>query len=899
MTGDRIAPEQWQAAWALVQECSQLPPERWREHLESATADSQVADEALKILAESASLEAESPLPETVGSYRILRKIAEGGMGTVYRAEQANPRRIVALKVIKPGQATAVHVRRFELEGQMLGRLRHAGIAQIYESGTARTSFGQQPYFAMELVDGVSLLDFANRRNLDLRARLVMVHEICRAVQHAHEQGIIHRDLKPSNILVNEDGQPKVLDFGIARLTGVDASLTRHTGMGELLGTLEYMSPEQLTGDVSAVDVRTDIYALGVILYELLSGRVPYQVRDKPLPEAIRTIRDEEPVPLSVTKPFLHGDIKTIAGKALDKDKTRRYASAADLADDIGRFLDDQPITARPPSAAYQLQKFARRHRGLVWGAAVVALALVAGTAVSVYQAVRARRAEQAAISLVNFLRNDLLAQASPRMQGRPDTPPDPDLKVRTVLDRAAGSIGERFRDQPAVEASIRQTIGDTYLDLGLGNEARQHIEQAVELRRRALGDDHPDTLAAKERLALVYRFQGKYLEAQELLESTIRKRQRLQGEQHPDTLRAVGNLAAVYNNEGKYLQAVQILEPAVEASRRVFGQQHAETLQSLVTLASAYQEVKDFARAERIYARLVDIYRETKGESNPLTVVALSNLAYGYDREGKFAEAEPLLTRVLELSRSVLGEDHPSTLLYEHNLADLERKTGRAEQAEVRYGHVLDIRRRVLGEEHPYTLISWMAVGRSNRLRGDYEGAAQTFARVLEVRRRTQGEEHPYTLISMFELARTYDEQHRFQDAQKLYASVAAVRRRLFGAENPATLEAQLGIGRDLLAQRKYEDAETILRECVNGYAKTAPETWPRFGAQAALGASLAGKQRFEEAEALLLEGHQGLVKRQYAIPTEDQPVLALARSWLARLYEDWGKPERARQWR
>lgn len=898
MTSGRLSPEQWQVAWELVQVCSQFPHERWREHIDSSGADGQVAEEALRILAESASLEAASPLPDTIGSYRILQKIAEGGMGTVYRAEQLSPRRIVALKMIKPGHATAIQVRRFELEGQALGCLRHAGIAQIYESGTANTSFGQQPFLAMEFVDGVSLLEFARRRGLDARARLEILQKVCFAVQHAHEQGIIHRDLKPSNILVAEDGQPKVLDFGIARFTGADASVTRHTGVGELLGTLEYMSPEQLSGDGAVVDVRSDIYALGVILYELLSGRVPYQVRGRQLPDAIRTIRDGEPAPLSVGKRFARGDIETIVGKALEKDKTRRYASAAAFADDIERYLSDQPIAARPPSATYQLQKFARRHRGLVWGAAMVTLALVVGTAVSIDQAMRARRAEQAANAVVDFLRNDVLAQASPQLQGTPGTSPDPDLKVRTALDRAAAAIGERFRDQPAVEALIQVTIGDAYLDLGLGAAALPHIEQALALRRRALGHEHPDTLTAEERLAMVYRFQGKYSVAQDVLERVIQDQRRILGPEHPDTLRSVGNLANVYRNLGKYSQAIHLLEPATDASRRVFGERHAVTLQSLETLASAYQEVKDFARAEPIYTGLVDAYRETKGETNPQTLLALANLGYGFDREGRFGEAEPVFSRVVELSRSVLGEEHPSTVYHEQNLADLERKTGRAEQAEARYRHVLDVRRRVLGEEHPDTLITWMGVGRAARLRGDHDSAARTFDHVLELRRRTQGEEHPYTLISMFELARTYDGQRRFEDARQLYAAVATVRRRLFGAENPTTLEAYQGVGRDLLAQGRHEEAEAVLRECVSGYAKMASESWSHFSAQAALGASLAGQRRFEESEALLLDGHQGLVQRQSTIPTEDQPVVVQARRWLADLYRAWGKPEQARNW-
>ncbi|MBV9574954.1 MAG: serine/threonine protein kinase, partial [Acidobacteriales bacterium] len=288
-----------------------------------------------------------------IGSYRILGLIGQGGMGTVYRAEQQNPQRIVALKVIRLGVASPEHLRRFEQEAKVLARLHHPGIAQIYEAGTANSGGGDQPYFAMEFIDGWPLLQQANKRGLDTRARLELMAKICDAVNHAHQRGIIHRDLKPTNILVHESGQPKILDFGVARVTDSDTQATRQTDMGQLIGTLADMSPEQVLADPLALDIRSDVYALGVILYELLARKAPYNTERKALHEVVQVIREEDPAPLSSINRNYRGDVETIVAKALEKDKTRRYASAAEMGADIRRYLANEPIIARPPSTRY------------------------------------------------------------------------------------------------------------------------------------------------------------------------------------------------------------------------------------------------------------------------------------------------------------------------------------------------------------------------------------------------------------------------------------------------------------------------------------------------------------------------------------------------------------------
>ena len=386
---------------------------------------------------------------------------------------------------------------------------------------------------------------YCDEHKLNVRQRLELVAKICDAVQHAHQRGLIHRDLKPANILVGEDGEPKILDFGVARLTDSDAQATRQTDMGQLIGTLAYMSPEQVLGDPAEIDTRSDVYALGVILYELLAGKAPYEI-GRQIHEAVRAIREEEPTSLSAANRTYRGDIETIVGKALEKDRTRRYASAAELAADIRRHLRDEPIVARPPSATYQLQKFARRNKALVAGVAAVFVVLMLGIVASTWQAVKARRAEakakqeSAIAQAVNdFLQNDLLGQASAYNQ----TKPDPNITVRTVLDRAAKNVGGKFDKQPAVEIALRDTIGETYSQLGLYPEARKQLEPALALSRRALGPENQMTIRIMNQLGNVANYQARYSDAEAIFNQALPMARRVLGPHHDDTPEAMQGL--------------------------------------------------------------------------------------------------------------------------------------------------------------------------------------------------------------------------------------------------------------------------------------------------------------------------------------------------------------------
>jgi len=613
-----------------------------------------------------------------IGGYRIIRMLGEGGMGAVYEAEQDRPRRSVALKVIRGVLASTELKRRFERESQTLGRLHHSGIAQIYEAGSAETGFGVQPFFAMELIHGKSLVQYAEEHKLDIRQRLELMIKVCEAVQHAHERGIVHRDLKPGNILVDENGQPKILDFGLARATDADAQMTQQTVAGQILGTLAYMSPEQVLGDPLAVDTRSDIYALGVILYELLAKKLPYALSNV-LHAAVETIRVTEPPQLSSVNRAFRGDVETIVGKALEKEKARRYASAAELAADIGRFLHDEPIVARPPSTTYRIAKFARRHRVLVASTAIIFLVLVCGIAISTWQAVKARRAQreaekQAAIAqaVTDFLRNDLLGQASAYQQS------DPDIKVRTALDRAAAKVNEKFKNQPEVQMEILDTIGMTYGGMGVYPKAEKMLAQATGMARQIYGLQDPKIMRPILHQIRAEEDVKNFTEADRLATEILGAIKLMK---HPDpkwALEARSDLIFDAREQGNLALAETLSRQLLDEEKRIFPPDDDAIQDEVNELGNVYGLEGKFAEAEPLIRQLLAIRQRVHGLEDPSTLWSMSNLAWNYRLQGRFAEAEKLHRQCFSLRSRVLGPNNADTASSLFNLAEvlwLERK--------------------------------------------------------------------------------------------------------------------------------------------------------------------------------------------------------------------------------
>jgi tetratricopeptide (TPR) repeat protein/predicted Ser/Thr protein kinase len=680
--------------------------------------------------------------PNAIGPYKILETLGEGGMGIVYLAEQDKPRRVVALKVIKPGYASPQMLRRFEQESQVLGRLQHPGIAQIYEAGTHEVAPGAAgshgvivPYFAMEFIRGRGLKEFMEEAKLGTRQRLELVAKICDAVHHAHQKGVIHRDLKPGNILVDESGQPKILDFGVARATDSDIqAATIQTDVGQLIGTIPYMSPEQVAADPQELDTRSDVYALGVIAYEALAGRLPYDLKHKMIHEAARVIREEEPAPLSTVNRVFRGDVETIVAKSLEKDKARRYQSAAELASDIRRYLHDEPSVARPASAAYQFKKFAQRNKAVVVGVAAVFLVLVAGIIVSTSLFFKAQterdravvaeqeqsrereRAEQGreraelaeheqsrerelaeqarveAETVTKFL-SDMLAAVDPAESGK-------DVSVREILDKSSKTIGERFANQPLIEARLRSTIGKSYFELGVYDQAERHLPLAFEMYRRLLGEEHVETIRSMNALAYLYYRQQRVDAAWALNERTVEQARQALGEENTETLTALRLKGALMMETGRWEGLLTLQKNNLEQRRRTLGEEHLDTLKAMHNLANLYLSTGCTSEAASLFEQTVAIARRVLGDEHVSTLLSMRMLARTYFRLGRSQEAVTLQERVLATLRGVLGEEPQATLYDMIMVASFYAELDRFAEARTLFEQALGTYRRVFGEQ-------------------------------------------------------------------------------------------------------------------------------------------------------------------------------------------------------
>jgi tetratricopeptide (TPR) repeat protein len=846
-----------------------------------------------------------------IGPYQLLQPIGSGGMGEVWLAEQTQPvRRRVALKLIKAGMDTGEVVARFQSERQALALMDHPSIAKVFDAGS--TPQGRL-YFAMEYITGVPITEYCGQHRMSLRQRLELFIQVCEAVQHAHQKAIIHRDLKPSNILVSEvDGKPAphIIDFGVAKAISPHLTAgTLFTQTGAILGTPAYMSPEQAGSSGADVDTRTDVYSLGVVLYELLAGVRPLDFHELAFDAILRRLREQEaPRPSTKLRALggqatiaaqLRGDLDAIALRALEKDRARRYGSPADLAADIERYLNHEAVLAVPPSAAYRVRKFARRYRGALLIIGAFLLVLILAAAVSVRQSIRANSEAAVARAVSDFLQNDLLAQASVFTQWGPSGKTDPDLKVRTALDRAAARIAGRFQREPQVEAAIRDTIGQTYMGLGLDSEARRQFERAMDLRRRALGAENPETLRTGSRLAAAANGEGRYAQAESLFVQVLKIQSRVLGSEHPETLHSMEGLALIYRDQGKYPQAEALLSRVTQITRRVSGPEHIRTLDCMDRLAEVYYREGNYTKAQALSAQVLEIRRRVLGPDYPETTVSMSDLANVYLRLGKFDQVEALYIRILEIRRRIMGPEHPFTLAAMNNLAVLYADEGKYAQAEALNSQALEIRHRLLGPEHTETLMSIENLACDYTDEARYSEAKTLFAQTLEIERRVMGPESRHTLSTLSDAAFMYQREGKYALAETYAAEVLAARQHNLGRQSAITMESAADLALACLSQRKYTESEAPAREAVEFNLKAQPDDWQRFRAETLLGASLAGQKKYAEAEPLLLEGYRGMLARKDRMAVPDRYHLDLAREWLVQLYHAWGKPETAAEWR
>lgn len=856
-----------------------------------------------------------SPLPAWIAGYRILRKLGEGGMGVVYEAEQQEPRRSVALKVIRGGSAVDDHmVRLFQREAQSLARLKHPGIAAIHEAG--RTEDGQR-YIVMELVQGIPLDAYLVSRSAAagderawLKERLALFLEICEAINYAHQKGVIHRDIKPGNILVQDASESggfsgtgstavriKILDFGLARITEPDAiGATALTEFGQIQGSLPYMSPEQAGGLPDEIDLRADVYALGVILYEMLTRQRPYEVVGRKIHEAVRVIIEEPPRHPSACNRLLRGDLETILLKALEKDPGHRYQNVIAFAEDIERYLTDQPILARPPSATYQLRKLIRRHKGAFASAAVLVALLVGfGITMSVmFERQRAERlradAERDEAEQINAFLQQMLSSIDPeKARGR-------EVTVREVLDEAARKAETGFAEQPEVEAGVRSTIGLTYMALGRYDEAEPHLRRALAMRDSLLGENDPEVASSANDLAALLLRKGEADSALPLFERALANQRRLLGSESAEVATSLEDLSLLLKEKGEYARAESLGEAALEIRRKVLGEKSPEVASSLSNLAALLQAQGKGADAESCCREALAVRRSLYGDRHPDIALSLNNLAMILQDQGRYAEAEPLMREALDTGRQVLGEGHPSVASAMNNLAMLLGYEGKHAEAEGLYREALALYGRQLGAEHPYIASTLNNLGSALQAQGRDAEAEQAYRQALEMRRHLLGREHPAVATTLNNLAMTLADEGKLEQAEPLYREALTMRRRLLGDRHPHVANSLLGLGSLLLKKGDAVGAEPLLRECLAIRASgRAKDDWQVAAAGSALGECLAMQRQFAEAESLLVAGER-ILSASAAVPA---PRKREALSRVIHLYASMGKPERAAEYR
>jgi eukaryotic-like serine/threonine-protein kinase len=676
---------------------------------------------------------AESNAGALIGRYHLLQKIGEGGMGEVWLAEQKEPvRRRVAIKLIKAGMDTREVVARFESERQALALMDHPAIAKVFDAGSTPQG---APYFVMEYVAGVPITSYCDNHRLSTRERLELFTRVCEGVQHAHQKAIIHRDLKPSNILVTEvNGHPapKIIDFGVAKaLTQKLTADTMFTRVGTLIGTPEYMSPEQALSSGEDIDTRTDVYSLGIIFYELLAGAPPIELHKIAFDEFLRRLREDDPPRPSTkfrtqdattstelarkrhTEPpalvrQMRGDLDSIALKALEKDRSRRYTTPSELAADIESYLRNDPVMARPASAAYLARKYIRRHRFGVAVAIAAAFLLISFSVVQAFQLQRTTRERDRATRERN--RADRITEFMTTMfnVSDPSAARGNSITAREILDRASKEIDPGLSKDPELQAQMMHIMGDVYLNLGLYYQAQSLLTRAVDIRRRVLGRENPETLASMSLLASILNTRGNYAAAEQMFRETLDIRRRVLGPHHRDTLGSMMSLAnGLDQYEGRYAEAETLARQVLEDQRRSLGPGNPEEVRSIRVLDHILGHEGRYAEAEKLCREALDIERRVAGPENQYTLESVTELALILVDEGRYAEAEKFQRQALNTERRIFGLEHESTLYSMAALANILYQESHYSEAEKAYLELAATDRRVHGEGHPETAIA------------------------------------------------------------------------------------------------------------------------------------------------------------------------------------------------